>query len=174
MNPMRYARLIVFLFALTSAGCGYHVLGGGGDEQMTAFTGLDGSEPLAIPFFDNRSSKPYVESVITAAFAEEFMRSVDLTADAATVLKGTVSAYKLRPLAFTENDIVSEYRVTVRLDLVVERDGEAVWGEVVEDYEDFAVTTSSVVETKDAEAKAVRKMASDMARIVKERIVGGL
>lgn len=168
-------RLILAVFIFLS-GCGYHVMGagtGGGGAPAGGAAPLGGADAISIPFFENRSSKPYVESVITAAFAEEFMKSVDLKADASSALVGTVIGYKLTPLAFTENDVVSEYRVTVSLLVRVENGGKVAWEETIEDYEDFAVSSVSIARTKDAEARAVKKIASDMARTIKERVMGG-
>ncbi len=166
---VRYFILIAFI---TLSGCGYHVMGVGAGDGGTSAATFGALDAISIPFFENRSSKPAVESVITKAFAEEFMKSVDLRADAPVVLRGTVVSYKLTPIAFTENDVVSKYRVTVSLSVRVEKEGSVVWSESIKDYEDFTVSTVSVVRTKDAEARAVEKIASDVARTIKERVMG--
>jgi len=51
-------------------------------------------------------------------------------------------------------------------------DGKIVWQDKnITDYEDFKVTTTDINATKTAELDAVKKMAKDTARLIKERIL---
>ncbi len=163
-----FVLLCAALFVFT--GCGYHVAG------MAKGTMPGGVTSLAIPFFVNRTQRPDIEKVITTAFIDEFVNNVEVVdrEKAGAVLEGTIKTYTLKPVSFTESDVIQEYRLTITMDLrlVSTSTGEVLWedGNVM-DYEDFRVDTTDVNATKEAEKKALEKMAKDTARLVKERLI---
>jgi outer membrane lipopolysaccharide assembly protein LptE/RlpB len=178
MTAVVLRTFIIFVVFLLPLGCGYHVAGRGGAPGDRATIMPGGIKSLSIPFFENRTGRPDVETVVTAALVDEFMNTVDIvpvdTADA--VMEGVIKTYKLKPVSFTENDVVQEYRLTVVMSirLVSTSDGEILWkDDSVRDYEDFTVDTTDVIATKDAEREALKKIARDRARLIRERIVEG-
>ncbi|OGP12878.1 MAG: hypothetical protein A2052_07680 [Deltaproteobacteria bacterium GWA2_54_12] len=166
---MKRGRLI-YVFALVLillSGCGYHIAGKGG--HMPA-----GLESLAIPVFENRTAKPDIESDLTAAFVTEFVTSVTVEGTSGHAMYGVIKSYELKPVSFTESDINQEYRLTVALALTIvdKSSGQIIWRkENITDYEDFTVNINDVSETTDREKAALRKLARDTARLVKERMM---
>ena len=152
------------------AGCGYHIAGQGGGMPGNVAT-------MSIPFFRNQVQKPDVETFITTALIDEFVRSnvvrvVDENGEA--VLKGVVTGYVLTPVSFNRNDVIQEYRLTITLEveLVRSSDGKVLWEDKhITDYEDFKVSSVDVSATKTSELDALKKMAKDTARLIKERIL---
>jgi outer membrane lipopolysaccharide assembly protein LptE/RlpB len=166
---------LISLVFLLSSGCGYHVAGNGGVPG-----GMPGGiRSLSISFFENRTGRPDVETVVTTALVEEFMNTVDIVpaGEGDAVMEGIIKSYELKPISFTENDVVQEYRLTIVMSirLVSSSDGKILWkDDNVTDYEDFLVDATNVTATKDTEREALRKMARDRARLIKERMVEGL
>lgn len=151
-------------------GCGYHIAGKGGNMPGNIAT-------ISIPFLINQVQKPDVETVITTSLVDEFVKSGIVKVveeDAEAVLSGAVTGYTLTPVSFNRNDVIQEYRVAIKLDisLVRKNDGKVLWeGKGITDYEDFKVTSADVNATKSAELDAVKKMAKDTARLIKERML---
>ncbi|HBR16980.1 MAG: hypothetical protein A3G39_00370 [Deltaproteobacteria bacterium RIFCSPLOWO2_12_FULL_43_16] len=150
--------------------CGYHIAGKGGSMPGNVAT-------ITIPFLKNQTQKPDVETIVTTALVDEFVKSgivkvVEENADA--VISGAVTSYDLTPVSFNKNDVIQEYRLTIKIEvsLVRKSDGKIVWQDKnITDYEDFKVTTTDINATKTAELDAVKKMAKDTARLIKERIL---
>jgi len=132
---------------------------------------------LSIPFFKNRIQKPDVETVITSALIEEFVKSEVakvVEEDAEAVINGVITGYELMPVSFNRNDVIQEYRVTIRVEVQLVRgsDGKVLWEDKnITDYEDFKVSAADVNATKTAEWDAVKKMARDTSRLIKERML---
>lgn len=164
----RSFRAVLFLLAFFIVpGCGYHVAGKSGR--------LPGDlESLAIPVFENRTTKPDIESGLTSAFVTEFVTSVKVESNASHAMNGVIKSYELTPVSFTKSDINQEYRLTVVLDLAIvdKTSGNIIWHEdKVTDYEDFTVNMNNVTETTEREEAALEKLARDTARLVKERML---
>lgn len=156
---------------LLLSSCGYHISGKGGNFPGNIKT-------VSIPFFKNQTQRPDVESVITSAIVDEFITSgiVKVASDGEAALNGTIKGYTLTPISFNKNDVLQEYRLTIKLELYLVRisDNKVLWQDKnFTDYEDFKVTTSDVTATKAAEWDALKKMAKDSARLIKERMLEG-
>lgn len=170
---------IVSIFITSS--CSYHVAGSGVAADMDG--GGAGILPgdihsLAIPFFQNITRKPNVESVITLAVSDEFMSSVEVVdlEDAEAVLIGTIDSYSLKPISFTASDVVQEYRLNVEVSFFIVRtsDDKVLWQEMkISEYEDFVVDVNDIAASTDAEWNALKIIAIDTARLIKERILEG-
>ncbi len=157
---------LVLMFALLY-GCGYHVAGRG--------TRIEGIDRLAIPVFVNKTQKPDIESIMTTAVVDEFVNIATIVdeKDADAVLRGVIKSYELRPISYSERDVVNEYRLSVvfQFELISTLDGRVIWKDDIPDYEDFQVNTASVTATKQQEIEVFRKMARDTARLLRERIL---
>lgn len=162
-----YLNTILVIFALMVAGCGYHVAGRG--------TKIEGIDRLAIPVFKNSTQKPDIESIITTAVVDEFVNIVEVveTDVADAVLNGRVLSYELKPISYSERDVVEEYRLSVlfSFELVSQPHGRVLWRDNISDYEDFQIDSTSVTGTKQKELDAFKKIARDTARLLKERIL---
>lgn len=168
-NQKIFILLLAPCYLLLSS-CGYHIAGKGGGMPGNVAT-------ISIPFLKNQTQKPDVETIVTTALVDEFVKSgivrvVEENADA--VISGAVTSYDLTPVSFNKNDVIQEYRLTIKIEvsLVRKSDGKVVWQDKnIIDYEDFKVTTTDINATKTAELDAVKKMAKDTARLIKERIL---
>lgn len=161
--------LFLFFLFIVLTGCGYHISGKGGSFPGNIKT-------VSIPFFKNQTQRPDVESVITSAIVDEFITSgiVKVASDGEAALNGVIKGYTLTPISFNKNDVLQEYRLTIQLELYLVRisDNKVLWQDkAFTDYEDFKVTTSDVTATKAAEWDALKKMAKDSARLIKERML---
>jgi outer membrane lipopolysaccharide assembly protein LptE/RlpB len=159
----------VLLALLVISGCGYHITG-----KVARMPG--GVESLAIPVFENRTAKPDIESDLTAAFVTELVTSVKVEGTAGHAMYGVIKRYELRPVSYTKSDINQEYRLTVELALTIvdKSNGQIIWREdKITDYEDYTVNINDVTETTESEEAALRKLARDTARLVKERMLEG-
>lgn len=161
--------VFVLLAMLLISGCGYHIAGKGGKMP-------GGAESLAMPVFVNMTVKPDIESDLTAAFVSEFVTSVRVEGTSPHAMYGVINRYELTPVSFTKSDINQEYRLTVELALsiVEKKSGKVIWHEdSVTDFEDFTININDVTETTEREEAALRKLAKDTARLVKERMFEG-
>lgn len=169
--------MAVLALALAAGGCGYHVAGFGGRVPGDITS-------LSIPIFANRTAKPDIEGIITTAFVDEFNTTIEVGPSGEGIMDGIIVRYELRPVSFSESDINQEYRLIVSVELAIYRDGprvedipeedegpEALWRDTVTDYEDFIVNIDDVAATRQAEADALRKIARDVARLTKERVL---
>ncbi len=168
------ATLILILFV--AGGCGYHVVGKGGNAF---FADIDS---MAIPVFTNETRRADVESTITSAIVDQFVNAVDIksVASAAVILEGVVVGYSLSPVSYTGRDVANEYRLSVVLSLRLVRKGtggqkdEVLWEDArLSDYEDFVVSSSDVAATRDAEEVVFEKLVKDIARLVRENMMEG-
>jgi len=167
----RFLLLTGFCLLLTvSSGCGYHIAGMGGNMPGDVVA-------ISIPFLKNQVQKPDVETIFTTALVDEFVKSGIVKVveeDAEAVLSGAITGYDLTPVSFNRNDVIQEYRLTIKLEisLVRKSDGEVLWEDKnITDYEDFNVTGTDITATKTAELDAIKKMAKDTARLIKERML---
>ncbi len=156
----------VILLAVLLAGCGYHLSGMSGKMpgEITA---------LSIPVFSNATGKPDIEAALTAAFTTEFATTVQVSENADAVLQGVIKSYDLQSVSYSKDDVNQEYRLTLIMSLkMTKKDGTVLWDDgKVTDYWDFAVNSSDITVTKEAENEAFKKIAKDTARLVKERMM---
>lgn len=168
----RFAGIVIFLFLpLLMAGCGYHIAGKGGKMPGDIKT-------LSIPVFANLTAKPEVESALTSAFVTELVTSVSIAGfeEAEAVMYGTITSYSLTPVSYTKSDVNQEYRLTVAISVRIEKKdtGKILWEDpAITDYEDFTVNIADVSATREAEDQALRKLARDTSRNVKEKLLEG-
>ncbi|MBI5453948.1 MAG: hypothetical protein HY956_04915 [Deltaproteobacteria bacterium] len=160
---MKKTFIIIFLLALV--GCGYHIAGKGG-KMPGDLASLD------IPVFANATHKANIEAILTNAFVEEMVTTVKVGGDGDGTMQGVIRSYNLTAVSYSKSDVNQEYRLSVVLSVTLLKNGAVIWkDENISDYEDFVVNTSDVTATKEAEEAALRKLARDTARIVKERLL---
>ncbi|MEK7679949.1 MAG: LPS assembly lipoprotein LptE, partial [Deltaproteobacteria bacterium] len=111
-------------------------------------------------------------------FVAELVTSVGIAEleEAEAVLYGTIASYSLTPVSYTKSDVNQEYRLTVVISVRIEQKdtGKILWEDhAITDYEDFAVNISNVSATREAEEQALKKLAKDTSRNVKEKLLEG-
>ncbi len=168
LTPTKYLVFFVLIAAVV-AGCGYRV-----SVKSERFAG---TESLAIPVFKNETRKADAENVITSAIIDELVSTFDITGvdDADAVVRGVVTNYDLEPITYGPGDIASEYRLSVDIFVSIEdRKGNVIWkADRLGDYENFFVSTSNVLASRQSELNALGKIAHDLARLLRERAVEG-
>jgi len=156
---------LLLILLLTLVGCGYHIAGKGGKMP-------GGLASLNIPVFANAAQKTNIEAILTNAFVEEMVTTVKVGKDGEGTMQGVIRSYNLSAVSYSKSDVNQEYRLTVVLSVTLLKNGAIIWkDDNISDYEDFAVDTANVTATKEAEEAALKKLAKDTARIVKERLL---
>jgi hypothetical protein len=159
------ALCLLFLF-----GCaGYHIAGKGGSLP-------GGIQSISVPIFTNNTSKPEIESTISPPFSDELIKTglVKVGSKSEGTLKGTIKEYTVTSISFDPQDRVKKYRLTVVIDLVlVESSSEKVLWEGIglKDSEEFLAPEDRISETN--EDAALKKIATDLAKRFKERVLEG-
>lgn len=133
---------------------------------------------IAVPIFDNKTFKYGLESDLTRIIIDEFITDGHLEivseADADAVLLGTISYYKLEPVSFDVNEVVTEYHLTVSLRLEFEdmTSMEILWEEPnIHEYVNYFPL--GIGGTPETEQDAFERLAEVLAQDVVRRTVEG-
>lgn len=98
------------------SGCGYTLVGYGSALPSHIHT-------IAIPVLENKSPDPEIHRDLTNSLIEGFINDGRLKIanerKADLVLRGTLNQYTLRPVAYDNNDIASEYYIELGVDVKV-------------------------------------------------------
>tara|TARA_B100000686_G_C16692761_1_gene918664 strand:+ start:147 stop:668 length:522 start_codon:yes stop_codon:yes gene_type:complete len=109
-------KLLIPLVALTALihACGYHLVGTG--NKLPSHI-----RSLAIPVFENLTDQPELHRNLTDAVREAFLNDARVKIvperKADLVVKGTLSYYDVRPIAFNDQDVATQYWVKIAIDL---------------------------------------------------------
>jgi outer membrane lipopolysaccharide assembly protein LptE/RlpB len=112
---MKRLNWLLLLAALLNLQCGYRLAGRGNNLPPGAAT-------IAIPAFKNQSSRPQAEQFVTFAVREEFIRRsrlrlVEDQGQGDLLLEGTITAFKVTPLSYSEAGAANLYEVRLTLDV---------------------------------------------------------
>jgi outer membrane lipopolysaccharide assembly protein LptE/RlpB len=156
---MRYCVAAVLVLV---AGCGYSLRGSLPGHIRT----------VAVPIFANKTETPTVENFLTRAVVDAFVTSGRLKVarpeEADSVLEGEIVGYQLNSLSYDSKANVTEYRLTVTLNLQFRdvRQNIMLWRqEGVQQKADFRVP-GQVSQTISSEASALRLAAVDIGRAI--------
>ncbi len=123
-----FACQLAVLFVLLASGCGYHVPTAG--DKWAG----EGGRTLCVELFANRTTEPYLDSILTDEVSVQLsrLRQVELTEAcnrADLKLGGTITSFSRSNLAYNPNDEVSEYSASVAAtaQLVRRTDGKVLW-----------------------------------------------
>lgn len=141
--------MIVALILL--AGCGYHVSGTG--------TSLpEGVSAVRIDLFENRTSEPYLDALVTQSISYRLLRLdnielVEKKEDADASLTGSVIQYSVAAIAYDALDNIEAYRVTIKVEAALERlsDGKILWQGQTIRYQDFRSGAADITLQHDLE-----------------------
>ncbi len=156
-------RVFILFWLLLPLGCGYQLAG--------SLNLPPNIKAIAVPIFQNHTSEPNIEKVLTEAVIERLLNygqlnitSVD-KADA--VLYGSVNSYEPRiALTFDKNFLVMEYRLrlTAQLELREVKHDQPIWGKQTLSAKTEYAVGEDVLETQDAEQRAQKVAAYELAR----------
>jgi outer membrane lipopolysaccharide assembly protein LptE/RlpB len=166
-----WSRTIAVLAAATlAAGCGYRFQG-----QARGLPG--GATTIAVPVLDNPTLEPELGPLLAAAIRDQFLRTRAVrlvpTGDAEAVLRGRVSRFEADTVAFDPQGLAVEYRATLTLDLVLtDRAGDRIlWADREVTRTDTYRASSDPLVTEANRREAVRRIAADLGRSVRDRIL---
>ena len=158
---------------LLLAGCGYHFSG-------TGINLPEGVSQLKIELFNNQTTEPYLETVLTDMLSFRLMRqhNIELVEDAESadaVLTGAIQQYDISASAFDTLDKVRAYRVTMKISARLKRvtDGKILWQGVIIRFEDFANGSVTITAEEDLEATMQRKVSARIAEEISWQMATG-
>ncbi|TDJ50363.1 MAG: hypothetical protein E2O44_04125 [Nitrospina sp.] len=109
--------LLPLLMATLVSACGYQVTG------LKSTHLPEHIHSLAIPVFENTSTEPVLQRSLTEALRRAFIHDgrLQLAGEkrADLVMKGTLTRYSIRAVAFNANDIATEYWVYLNVTVKV-------------------------------------------------------
>lgn len=150
-------------------GCGYALVGKGSALPPDI-------RSVSIPLFENRTGEPELDIVFTRVLRDEFIRDGRLKVAESSpdsTLRGAILAYTLRPLAYDERKVVTQYAVdlTVEVAHTAESDGRKLIRQRVQttwQYDVDASVTESESQRAAASVEASRKAAETILSLVIE------
>ncbi len=152
----------VLLLAALLGGCGYTVNGTLPSHIQT----------VAVPIFQNRTSEPAIEGLITRAVVEAFSTNGRLKVvgreHADAVLDGEIISYAVSSIAFNRDANVVQYRLQVTINLRMRdlRRNKVLFQENnIREQSDFRVQ-NAVSQTISREETALRAAAVDIGRSI--------
>jgi outer membrane lipopolysaccharide assembly protein LptE/RlpB len=127
-------KLLPILCMVLITGCGYQMVG----KETHVPPDLTS---VAIPTFQNKTYEPGIEVQFTQAFLREFILDkrvkVVTRAEADSILEGVVKSFIIVSVAYNREGYVSQYEMTVVIDLILkDRAGKVLW-----ERRDFSETT---------------------------------
>jgi len=158
----RAPALGLLLLAVGLAGCGYSFRGNLPDHIKT----------VGVPIFQNKTSEPAVESLLTSAVIDAFASNGRLRVvkpeEADAILTGEVVGYGVLSIAYDNLANVRQYRLIVTMNLRLRdvKKNETLFDQQgLREQADFQVL-GAVSQTIGAEEGAVRSAATQVARSI--------
>lgn len=149
------AAFVLFLCALF-AGCGVYSF---------SSSSLGGVKSIAVPEFENKSLQYGIQQDLTRKLIDRFIQDNTLkivsAADADAVLRGEVLRYERAAYTYDKNDNVSEYKVNIYVNFVLERKG----GKILMERQNllgWGVYDAAAETEEDGKAEAIDKLARDI------------
>ncbi len=167
--------LVLLALSMLLSSCGYRFASVGGIVPEDART-------IAIPAFINGTAEPYVDIEVTKAVVNEFLTDGRLkvvsaeTAD--LVLKGRVTKFDITPSAYTTDNYVQSYTVSIGVNVSVEdvKNHKPIWqekgiGSVFN--AGYNVSVGNITATKIAKEAALKSASRDVASTLRSRLLDG-
>uniref|UniRef100_E6QIV9 Lipopolysaccharide-assembly n=1 Tax=mine drainage metagenome TaxID=410659 RepID=E6QIV9_9ZZZZ len=157
--------LLLCLFAISLAGCGYHTLG--------AATHLpQGTRTLAVPVFAIRTTNNHTETVMTEQVVREFLTRTRLRvvpstdADADAVLHGTILSQTVVPLTYnSQTQESSSFLITIVVAVkLTARDGHVLYANDNYVFRQQYQSTTDLTTYLEEDPAAVVRLSRDFAR----------
>lgn len=167
---MKILNALILCLAVTSFGCGYHVVGRSGS--------LDGIQRVTIQTFQNSSFEPGYELEMTQAFLEEFHRrgTVEVVSDpsqADLVISGRVLPISSDDDTYSSATLALEYSLDVGVEIsAVLVDGTQVkLGSGTFREKERYLASADIEAARKNKKEALRKMASSLAGQVHDALL---
>jgi outer membrane lipopolysaccharide assembly protein LptE/RlpB len=159
-RPFFFAILAAFLTLISA--CGYHLAGKGSRLPRHIHS-------IAIPVFENSSSEPGIQRNLTDIIRETYLNDGRLKLkgekEADLLMKGKITGYELRAVAFDRKDVATEYWVILEgeIDVRDQVKKAAYLREKFSTRRDYK-STANVVDTESAKQAALQEAYRDLAR----------
>jgi hypothetical protein len=167
--------VLVLLSLLLLSSCGYRFTSVGGIVP-------EDTKTIAIPAFINGTAEPYVDVEVTKAVVNEFLTDGRLkvvsaeTAD--LVLNGKVTKFDMTPSAYSTDNYVQSYTVSIGLNVTVEdvKTHKLILqntgiGSVFN--ASYGVALGDITATKIAKEAALKNASRDVASTLRSRLLDG-
>ncbi len=172
MTAARLRRLLGAAALTLLVGCGYTFQG-----AQKALPG--GATTLAVPILGNPTLEPELAPILTASIRDQFARTRAIrlvrTEDAQAILRGQVAGFSVDTVAFDPQGLALEYRATLTLGLTLTDPAGAriFWADPAVTGTDTYRAASDPLVTESNRREAVRRIAADIGRSVRDRILAG-
>jgi len=153
----------VFAVTIILSGCGYTLYGMGSSDSAQAHRNV------YVSVIRNDTMEPMLDRELTRSLKKEIMQDGRwrLTGpdDAEYSLEGAVKSFKLDPLSYDPRERILEYRVSIKVSLVLKdaSSGDVLWKDPdMESFAEYRVTqdiTKSKIKKGEAIAKACKILA---------------
>jgi outer membrane lipopolysaccharide assembly protein LptE/RlpB len=162
MKRLSIPLLVLCLFLLS--GCGYHLPGGEGDRLP------GGVQVVCIPLFENHTSEPFLENLVSNAVIRRFSRAlnVEVVEDpkaAQAILEGTISSYRSIASAYSgKDDDITEYSSTISCQATLRATGDnrVLWKGSVSWHQEYQASVDRSLE-QSGEAMAQEEISERLA-----------
>lgn len=149
-------RFLVVLISLCLCGCGVYSF---------SSSSLGGVKTIAVPTFENQSLEYGIQEDLTREIINRLIQDNTLkvvaAADADAILRGEVIKYERNAYTYDKSDNVSEYRVNIYVNYVMERKG----GKALTERSNvlgFGVYSASTQTEDVGKQQAIDKLARDI------------
>gem|GEM_PF-1194493 len=177
LNGDRPSSIVLVLVALSMllSSCGYRFASMGGIVPEDART-------IAVPAFINNTAEPYVDVEVTKAVVDEFLadgRLKVVDADTADlVLKGKVTKFEITPSAYSTDNYIQSYTVSIGVNVTVEevKTHKSIWQETGVGSvfnAGYGVSIGDITATKIAKEAALKNASRDVASTIRSRLLDG-
>ena len=148
-----FFRLVPVLAAmLFLSSCGYHFAGSANNK-------LAPGQSLWVSFIRMEIDSPSAQTVLRRALLEEChalrgLYPADSAATADLQIKGSLRSYAARQMAYSAQDQVKVYRLTVEVELELFRKGEItpIWKGTIQSYQDYPANKDLALQRSSEEA----------------------
>lgn len=157
--------LLLIIVVMSVTGCGYQLSGQAGAVPRSL-------QRVAVPMFNNATTVPGLEHLVTAAVRTQLQRDgrarLGTETSATAQLRGEVRNYQLQLLANNRDDFALEYRVAVDVHVTVEdlQRGQTIFNQTLAVTSEYVVS-EQIVPTDIARDRAILALARDAG----ERVV---
>ena len=149
-------KYLLALVTLLLAGCGVYSF---------SSSSLGGVKTIAVPTFENSSLQYGIQEDLTREIVNRLIQDNTLkvvgAADADAILRGEVVKYERNAYTYDKSDNVSEYKVNIYVNFVLERKGGKSLAERT-NMLGFGVYSATTQTEDDGKLQAVDKLAQDI------------
>ena len=166
--------LFIIFFIISTQGCGYHLKGFDSNALP------DNIKTIAIVPFVNETFESDMATLLESSLAEELssFKSLKIVSEneADALLTGNVKSFSNKPVSFSSADLVQDYRVEVKVDVMlkVRNTDEVLWrGKGLSEVRDYNVEPGNedLAEINKSDTKEV--VADELAELIVDRIFEG-